>query len=64
MISCGFASAGELIDTLSAPNSKIRAASCADLIPPATQKGMSITSATRATQLLSTTRPSLEAVIS
>ncbi len=36
-----------------------------DRIPPATQNGMSITSATRAaTQLLSTTRPSLEAVMS
>ncbi len=44
------------MEILSAPKERICAASSSDLMPPATQNGMSITSATRDTQLLSTTR--------
>ncbi|MNQ51383.1 hypothetical protein D3C85_653620 [compost metagenome] len=64
VIRVGSARAGELMETLSAPNSRIWRASSTLLMPPATQKGMSMTSATRLTQLLSTTRASLEAVMS
>ena len=63
-MSPGLLKAGELTEILSAPISSIRPASSTVLMPPATQKGISITCAILLTQLLSTTRLSLEAVMS
>ena len=51
-------------EILSAPSFKIALASATDLIPPATQNGILMRRAIWFTQLLSTTRPSLLAVIS
>jgi hypothetical protein len=60
----GRSSAGEFTETLSAPASSTRAASATERMPPATQKGMSISRATRSTQPRSTGRPSGLAVMS
>ena len=64
VISAGFSSAGELREILSAPLCRICRAPASERMPPATQKGMSRTRATRVTQSVETVRPSLLAVMS
>jgi hypothetical protein len=64
LISSGSASAGELIETFSAPSPSTCSASATLRMPPATQNGMSRIAATRRTQLRSTERPSGLAVMS
>jgi hypothetical protein len=56
--SAGRSTAGVFTDTLSAPACSTARASATLRMPPATQNGMSITSATRRTQAGSTARPS------
>ena len=63
-MSPGLAMAGELMEIFSAPALSTASASSTERMPPATQNGMSRTSATRRTQLRSTLRPSGLAVMS
>ncbi len=64
LISEGFASAAELIDTRSAPDSMMRDASSTDRTPPPTVKGIFTTSATRSTTDVIVARSSGVAVMS
>ena len=64
LIKFGFSKAGVLIDTLSAPRFSIDLASFTDLMPPATQNGILITSDIFETHSLLTVEPSVLAVIS
>ena len=64
LIKSGLSIAGVFIEILSAPYLRTSSASSIDLIPPATQNGILIISATRLIHDLSTDRPSGLAVIS